>query len=51
MRAICGAGPGLPSSGWVAAGIEVTCHRCQQRLDQEALAKDVAVVSDRVVAT
>jgi hypothetical protein len=49
-RAICGAGPGLRSSGWVAAGIEVTCHRCQQRLDQKALAKDVAVVSDRATA-
>jgi hypothetical protein len=51
IRAICGAGPGLRSSGWVAAGIEVSCHRLRQRLNEEALAEDVVAVSDRAAAT
>ena len=51
IRAICGAGPGLRSFGWVASGMEVTCHRCQQRLNEEALVNDVAIVGDRAAAT
>jgi hypothetical protein len=38
IRAICGTGPGLRSSGWVAVGVEITCVRCQQRLSEQALA-------------
>jgi hypothetical protein len=38
IRAICGTGPGLRSSGWVAVGVEITCVRCQQRLNEQALA-------------
>jgi len=44
-RAICGAGPGLRSSGWVATGSEVTCFRCQQRLNELALATARAIVA------
>jgi hypothetical protein len=38
IRAICGSGPGLRSFGWVAVGVEITCVRCQQRLNEQALA-------------
>jgi hypothetical protein len=31
--------------------MEVTCHRCQQRLNEEALVNDVAIVGDRAAAT
>jgi hypothetical protein len=44
-RAICGSGPGLRSSGWVAIGAEVTCFRCQLRLNEQALATAGTVVA------
>jgi hypothetical protein len=34
IRAICGAAPGPRSAGWTVTGGEVTCPRCQQRLDE-----------------
>ena len=34
IRAICGAAPGSRSAGWTVTGGEVTCPRCQQRLDE-----------------
>ena len=33
IRAICGATPGSRSAGWTVTGDEVTCPRCQQRMD------------------
>ena len=34
IRATCGAAPGSRSAGWTVTGGEVTCPRCQQRLDE-----------------
>jgi hypothetical protein len=34
IRAICGAAPGSRSAGWTATGGEITCPRCQQRIDE-----------------
>jgi hypothetical protein len=44
IRAICGSGPGLRSTGWVTAAVDVTCLRCQQRLNEQALATARAVM-------
>ena len=39
IRAICGAAPGSRSAGWTVTGGEVTCPRCQQRLDERTTSR------------
>jgi hypothetical protein len=42
IRAICGRGPGARSAGWTVTGSEVTCPRCQQRMDERRAKGDPA---------